>query len=90
MKTSPASQCSRWRTSGPLDELDVSNWHLFEKDAIWPWFERLRREDPVHYHSDSRYGLQRITKFDDIKAIDKNHQYFHRNPTSAWLTASLT
>ncbi len=65
----------------PLDELDVSNWHLFEKDAIWPWFERLRREDPVHYHSDSRYGpFWSITKFDDIKAIDKNHQIFSSQP----------
>ena len=65
----------------PLDELDVSNWHLFEKDAIWPWFERLRREDPVHYHPDSRYGpFWSITKFDDIKAIDKNHQIFSSQP----------
>jgi len=65
----------------PLDELDVSNWHLFEKDAIWPWFERLRREDPVHYHSDTRYGpFWSITKFDDIKAIDKNHQVFSSQP----------
>ena len=65
----------------PLDELDVSNWHLFEKDAIWPWFERLRGEDPVHYHPDSRYGpFWSITKFDDIKAIDKNHQIFSSQP----------
>jgi len=65
----------------PLDELDVSNWHLFEKDAIWPWFERLRREDPVHYHRDSRYGpFWSVTKFDDIKAIDKNHQVFSSQP----------
>lgn len=60
-----------------LDEMDVSNWHLFENDAIWPWFERLRHEDPVHYHADSRYGpYWSITRFDDIKAVDSNHKVF--------------
>lgn len=61
----------------PLSELDVSNWHLFEHDAIWPYFERLRREDPVHYHADSRYGpFWSITRFEDIKAVDSNHKVF--------------
>lgn len=63
--------------SMPLDELDVSNWYLMENDAIWPYFERLRREDPVHYHADSRYGpFWSVTKYDDIKAVDQNHKVF--------------
>ena len=60
-----------------LDDFDVSNWHLFEKDAIWPYFARLRAESPVHYHRDSRYGpFWSITRFDDIKFVDSNHQLF--------------
>ena len=52
----------------PLDELDVSNWYLFEHDAIWPYFERLRREDPVHLHRESRYGpFWSITRYEDIQ-----------------------
>ncbi len=61
----------------PLDELDVSNYNLFQNDAIWPYFERLRKEDPVHYHADSRYGpFWSVTRFDDIKDVDQNHKVF--------------
>jgi cytochrome P450 len=61
----------------PLEEMDISNWHLFENDAIWPYFERLRREAPVHYHKESRYGpFWSITRFDDIKFVDTNHKLF--------------
>lgn len=60
-----------------LDDLDVSNWHLFENDALWPYFERLRKEDPVHFHQESRYGpFWSITKYDDIKEVDQNHKVF--------------
>jgi cytochrome P450 len=61
----------------PLDALDVSNWHLFEHDAIWPYFERLRREDPVHYHADSHYGpFWSVTRFEDIKYVDLHNEWF--------------
>ena len=64
-------------TTTPLDELDVTNWHLFEQDALWPYFERLRREDPVHYHSDSRYGpFWSITRFEDMKFVDLHNEWF--------------
>ena len=38
----------------PLEDFDVSKAGLFQADAHWPYFERLRREDPVHYCRDSR------------------------------------
>ena len=61
----------------PLEEIDLSNWHLMQNDAIWPYFTRLRREDPVHYLADSRYGpFWSITKYDDIKQVDQNHKIF--------------
>ncbi|MEJ0044046.1 MAG: hypothetical protein WDM81_18340 [Rhizomicrobium sp.] len=38
---------------------------------MWPYFERLRREDPVHYCADSEFGpYWSITKYNDIMAVD--------------------
>ena len=33
----------------PLAKIDVSDAELFETDTHWGYFERLRKEDPVHY-----------------------------------------
>ena len=33
----------------PLDQIDVSQPLLYQKDIWHPYFERLRREDPVHW-----------------------------------------
>ena len=61
----------------PLKEMDISNWYLTEHDVVWPYFERLRKEDPVHYTEDSRYGpFWSITRFNDIKFVDQNHKLF--------------
>ena len=63
--------------SADLDQLDVSNHFLFQHDAHWPLFERLRRDDPVHYHAESRYGpFWSITSHDAIKAIEADHHRF--------------
>ena len=61
----------------PLDQIDVSHPELWRTDSHWPYFERLRREDPVHYCPDSLFGpYWSITKYNDIMAIDTNHQVF--------------
>ncbi len=61
----------------PLAELDVSRVSLFQKDSAGVFFERLRREDPVHYCAESRYGpYWSVTKFNDIMAVDTNHKVF--------------
>ncbi len=61
----------------PLDEIDVSNWHLFRTDSLWPFFERFRREDPIHFHPESRYGpFWSITRHADIMRVDTDHQTF--------------
>lgn len=61
----------------PLDEIDVSKPELFEREALFPYFERLRKEAPVHYCKDSLYGpFWSITKYKDIVAIDTNHKVF--------------
>jgi cytochrome P450 len=67
----------------PLDEIDVSAPELYVRDALHPYFERLRREAPVHYCRQSAYGpYWSITKFHDIVAIDTNHQVFSSDHTN--------
>ncbi|HUO92174.1 MAG TPA: cytochrome P450 [Rhizomicrobium sp.] len=61
----------------PLSEIDVSDPKLFKADAIWPYFERLRREEPVHYCAHGALGpYWSVTKYKDIMAVDTNHQVF--------------
>jgi cytochrome P450 len=61
----------------PLDKLNPAWASAFRDDGHWACFERLRAEDPVHYTPDSNYGaFWSITKYDDIMAIDTNHQVF--------------
>ena len=61
----------------PLHQINVSNPALFEQDVHWPYFERLRREDPVHHCVESDYGpFWSITKYHDIKHVDISHDQF--------------
>ena len=61
----------------PLDAIDVSDWNLFQNDVHWPYFERLRNEDPVHFHSEGWAGpYWSVTRFHDIKAVEANHEVF--------------
>ncbi|NIJ41896.1 cytochrome P450 [Parvibaculum indicum] len=63
--------------SQPLEALDPAQPALFQADAMWPYFERLRKEDPVHYTAESEFGpYWSITKYHDIVAVDTNHQVF--------------
>ena len=50
---------------------------LFQNDVMWPYFERLRKESPVHFTPDSDHGpYWSVTKYNDIMAVDTNHQVF--------------
>ena len=61
----------------PLDKFDVADPELFRSDTLWPWFERLRHEDPVHLCRESRFGpYWSVTKHRDIVAVDSNHRVF--------------
>jgi cytochrome P450 len=61
----------------PIERVDPANPKLFYHDVIGPYFERLRREDPVHYVESPIYGAYwSITKFNDIMEIDTNHRQF--------------
>ncbi|MGA3399120.1 MAG: cytochrome P450 [Acetobacteraceae bacterium] len=61
----------------PLDAIDVSNPKLYQDDVWHPYFERLRREAPVHYTQDGMYGsFWSVTKFKDIMQVETSHQVY--------------
>src|SRR5207237_7386765 len=61
----------------PLDQINPAQPALFQANAFWPYFERLRAEDPVHYTAESQYGpYWSITRYNDIMAVETNHQVF--------------
>jgi len=61
----------------PLDKIDVSDSELFETDTLWGYFERLRKEDPVHYCAESEFGpYWSVTKFEDIVQVEKDPETY--------------
>ena len=75
----------------PLLTLNPAQPRLFEADAHWPWFERLRKEDPVHYTPESDFGpYWSITKYNDIMAVDTNHQVFSSESSLGGITIGGT
>ncbi len=61
----------------PLEDIQLAMPHRFKNDTMWPFFTRVRAEDPVHYCRDSEFGpYWSITKYKDIMAVDTNHQAF--------------
>jgi cytochrome P450 len=61
----------------PLADFDPGNPELFRTDTHWPYFDRLRKEDPVHYCRDSMFGpYWSVTKYNDIMEIETNHAVF--------------
>ncbi len=66
----------------PLDQINVADPELFRTDTIWPYFERLRKEAPVHYQTEHEFGpYWSVTKYKDIMQVDINHAIFSSEPT---------
>lgn len=66
----PASQID-------LATLDITDPEIWRQGAFWDRFERMRKEDPVHYCPDSPFGpYWSITRFNDIMEVDTNHEAF--------------
>ncbi|MBV9330674.1 MAG: cytochrome P450 [Alphaproteobacteria bacterium] len=71
----------------PLEKINPAQPRLFESDAHWPYFERLRKEDPVHYTAESDFGAYwSVTKYNDIMAVDTNHQLFSSESSLGGIT----
>jgi cytochrome P450 len=68
--------------SMPLEEINVADPELFRTDTMWPYFERLRKEDPVHYCAEHEFGpYWSVTKYNDIMAVDTNHADYSSEPS---------
>jgi cytochrome P450 len=75
------SRAQPYANSMPIEEIHPADPELFRSDTLWPYFERLRREDPVHYAIDPHYGpYWSITKYKDIVAVEADHQTFSSKP----------
>ena len=71
----------------PLAQLDVARPELFQSDRMLTYFERLRAQDPVHYCADGEFGpYWSITKYNDIMAVDTNHQVFSSESSLGGIT----
>ena len=63
--------------SMPLADIDPSDADLFEHNTVGHYFERLRRDDPVHLAHRPVFGKYwSITRYQDIMAVDTNHGAF--------------
>jgi cytochrome P450 len=81
-KLDPKAAAREHAYSIPLDKIQVADPHLFATDTMWPYFERLRKEDPVHYCAEHEFGpYWSVTKFNDIMAVDTNHAAFSSEPS---------
>jgi cytochrome P450 len=72
-----AADAAEEAAATPLEKLNPARVDRFSNDTIWPVFERLRREDPVHFTPESEYGpYWSVTKWNDIMAVDTDHEAF--------------
>lgn len=71
-----AAEAEAWAT--PLETLNPAQADLFANDAMWPIFERLRKEAPVHWTppNNEYNGFWSVTRYQDIMAVDTNHEVF--------------
>jgi len=65
-----------------IDDIDVSRPEIYESNVHHSFFDRLRKEDPVHFFENEEFGrFWSVTKFKDIMAVDTNHQAFSSEPS---------
>src|ERR1700679_3072511 len=67
-----------------LDDINVTDIELWRTDTVWTYFERLRKEDPVHLHPANPHGdggLWSVPKYNEIMAVDTNHAAFSSEPS---------
>ncbi|MCA1749075.1 MAG: cytochrome P450 [Parasphingopyxis sp.] len=71
----------------PIDQIDVSRPELYALDRWQPVFEKLRREEPVHYCKDSVYGpFWSLTTYKPIVHVESLPDIY----SSAWYNGGFT
>ncbi len=67
----------------PLADINVCDLELWRNDTKLAYFDRLRREDPVHLHPPEHHrngAFWSVTRFNDIVAVDTDHETFSSEP----------
>ncbi len=65
----------------PLEEICLVAPGIWERDEVGPFLERLRSEAPVHWwEAEDGFGFWSLTRYEDIKAVDINHEVFSSEP----------
>ncbi len=75
--------------SAPLEEVDIADPLWWETDTHWAYFKRLREEAPVfftHVNSNRHRGFWNVTRWNDVMAVDTNHQLFSSEATLGGIT----
>ena len=73
--------------SMPIEDINVSDPKLYQQDVWMHYFDRLRREAPVHYCKDSPLGpYWSITKYKDIISVEVNHKAFSSSSSFGGIT----
>lgn len=61
----------------PLDKVNIANPDLWDTQAYWSLFKRMREQDPVHLCTESRYGpYWSVTRYADIMTVDTHNHVF--------------
>lgn len=67
----------------PIDDMNLINLNLWREGVVYPGLERLRPDDPVHKHPCHHHfdgAFCSVARFDDIVAIDTDHETFSSEP----------
>lgn len=81
-RTPEQEQAAKGANTPDADELAIEdinpvNAHLFAEDRWQRFFERLRKEDPVHFNEIETAGRYwSLTRYEDIKAVDADWEHF--------------
>ena len=82
---SPKDKLQRARQEAyamPLKDIHPGAPRLFSTDTLWPYFERLRKEEPVHYCTNSPIEpYWSVTKYNDIMHVETNPGIFSSEMT---------
>ena len=61
----------------PLENINMADARYFQTNTQFPFFKRLREEDPVHLNTHPFTGdFWSVTKFEDILYVDKHWEKF--------------
>jgi len=70
-----------------LADLDPGNPRLFQTNSFAPYFERLRKEAPVHYCRESQFGpYWSVTRYKDILQVEVNTDAFSSDVSLGGIT----